>query len=140
MTRILVVDDEDLVRETLCNMLEDVGYEIVEAANGVEALHVFDEIEVDLVITDIFMPEKEGLETIAELRQRKPDVKVVAISGGGGDGKMDYLEFAKRFGARSILTKPFLREDVLRVVSAVLEQDNDVPASGPKVAWRKGES
>ncbi len=130
MTRILVVDDEELVRETLCTMLEDAGYETIEAANGVEALHVFDQHEVDLVVTDIFMPEKEGLETIAELRQKKPDVKIIAISGGGGDGNMDYLEYARRFGASSILGKPFLREDVLSVVSAVLERAEDVQRHG----------
>ncbi len=133
MTRILVVDDEELVRETLCNMLEDAGYETIEAGNGVEALHVFDEHEVDLVVTDIFMPEKEGLETIAELRQKRPEVKIVAISGGGGDGNMDYLEYATRFGASSVLTKPFLREDVLRVVSAVLERPEEVRRHRPTV-------
>ena len=126
MTRILVVDDEELVRETLCFMLEEAGFEILEAADGVEALHVFDEHEVDVVVTDIFMPEKEGLETITELRQRKPDVKIIAISGGGGHVNLDYLEFAKTFGARSVLTKPFLREQVLSAVKAILEQSDDV--------------
>jgi len=126
MTRILVVDDEELVRETLCFMLEEAGFEILEAADGVEALHVFDEHEVDVVVTDIFMPEKEGLETITELRQRKPDVKIIAISGGGGDVNLDYLEFAKTFGASSVLTKPFLREQVLSAVKAILEQSDDV--------------
>ncbi|MDH3231476.1 MAG: response regulator [Alphaproteobacteria bacterium] len=121
MGRILVVDDEELVRETLCHMLEDAGYEVFEATNGNEALQAFEEQKIDVVVTDIFMPEKEGLETIAELRQRKPDVKIIAVSGGGGDGKLDYLDFAKRFGAISVLTKPFLREQVLSAVKAILD-------------------
>lgn len=122
MTTILVVDDEELVRATLCQMLEQAGYEVIEAANGDQGLRVFQEYEVDLVITDIFMPGKEGIETIRELRKLRPDVKIIAISGGGRTRNMDYLELAKDFGAKRALTKPFQREQVLSAVNATFEQ------------------
>jgi CheY-like chemotaxis protein len=122
MTNILVVDDEELVRVTLCQMLEQAGYEVIEAANGNQALRVFQEQEVDLVVTDIFMPEKEGIETIRELRKLRPDIKIIAISGGGRTGDLDYLELAKDLGAKRALTKPFKREEVLSAVTATLEQ------------------
>lgn len=126
MACILVVDDEELVRVTLRQMLEKAGHEVFEATNGDEALRAFDEHKdkADLVITDIIMPEKDGIETIAALRKQKPDLKIIAISGGGRTGNMDFLDIAKKFGASDILAKPFEKEQVLNVVNKVLDQAN----------------
>jgi YesN/AraC family two-component response regulator len=124
MATVLVVDDEELVRATLCQILEAAGHEIFEATNGNEALRVFEEHEADLVITDIIMPEKEGIETIVQLRKRKPNLKIIAISGGGRTNQMEYLKIAMKFGANDILSKPFRREQILNVVQGTLEQAN----------------
>lgn len=118
--RILVVDDEEIVRFTLRQMLEKAGHDVFEAANGLEALKSFEELEVDLVITDIIMPEKEGIETIVELLRRQPELKIIAVSGGGRTHNLDYLQIAKRFGAKSILAKPLDRQAVVDTVARAL--------------------
>lgn len=120
MARILVVDDEEIIRFTLRQMLEKAGHEVVEAVNGHEAMKSVKTSRVDLVITDIIMPEKEGIETIVELRRRQPDLKIIAVSGGGRTKTMDYLETAERFGADCALAKPLGREDVLDAVDNAL--------------------
>lgn len=122
MARILVVDDEEIVRVTLRQMLEKAGHQVFEAANGLEALRAFEKREADLVITDIIMPEKEGIETIMELRQRKPDLKIIAMSGGGRTGTMEYLHLAKSLGADNVLPKPFKMGEVRDLVSRTLAQ------------------
>jgi len=120
MARILVVDDEEIVRFTLRQMLEKEGHEVFEAANGQEALNCFEDSRVNLIITDIIMPEKEGIETIVELRRRRPDVKIIAVSGGGRTMTMDYLEIAERLGADSALAKPLERQAVVGAVARAL--------------------
>ncbi len=120
MASILVVDDEELVRATLREMLEQAGHEVFEAANGVEALKSFDDRAVDLVITDIIMPEKEGIETILDLRKRAPELKIVAISGGGRSANFDFLKMASMLGACEVLAKPFRRTQVLDAVREAL--------------------
>ena len=122
MACILVVDDEELVRVTLRQMLEKAGHRVFEATNGIEALGAFEKCEADLVITDIIMPEKEGIETIMELRQRKPGLKIIAMSGGGRTGNTQYLHLAKSFGADNILPKPFKMCEVRDVVSRTMAQ------------------
>lgn len=120
MARILVVDDEQLVRATLRQMLEHAGHDILEAENGEAALETCDGAEIDLVITDILMPEKEGIETIIELRQQTPDLKIIAISGGDRGAQLDYLGMAERLGADSVLAKPFRRDQILQAVRDAL--------------------
>jgi len=124
MARILVVDDEEIIRFTLRQMLEKAGHEVVEAVNGQEALNSCEERLVDLVITDIIMPEKEGIETIVELRQRQPDLKIIAVSGGGRTKTMDYLEIAERLGADGALAKPLQRQVVMEAVDKALGSAN----------------
>ena len=124
MGRILVVDDEEIIRFTLRQMLEKAGHEVVEAANGLEALKSFEELEVDLVITDIIMPEKEGIETIVELLRRRPELKIIAVSGGGRTHNLDYLQIAERFGANGTLAKPLDRQAVVDTVARALGSAN----------------
>jgi DNA-binding response OmpR family regulator len=95
MTKRLVIEDDDRLRTTLRKMLERSGYEVVVASNGKEGIKHFREAPCDLVITDLIMPEKEGLETIRELKEEVPDIKVIAISGGGREGFDDSLRLAK---------------------------------------------
>jgi CheY-like chemotaxis protein len=120
MTRILVIDDEPEVRDLIARMLEGVDREIVTAANGVEGLAIFDGQAVDVVITDIIMPEKEGIETILELKGRDPDVRIIAISGGGRISPEDHLRTAEALGARASVAKPFTRAQLLGAVELAL--------------------
>ena len=120
MARILLIDDDIRVLETYCQMLERAGYEVVKATGGKEGTRVFRDNPTDLVITDIVMPEKEGLETIIELRRNFPEVKIIAISGGAFLEPKDYLEMAKQFGAMRTLTKPIDQEELLETVRGCL--------------------
>ena len=120
MARILIIDDNTSVLATYRIMLEREGYEVVIADDGNEGIRTFSEKPTDLVITDIIMPEKEGLETIMELRRNFPDVKIIAISGGAFLEPKDYLELAKQFGAMRTLTKPIEQEELLETVQECL--------------------
>ena len=122
MARILIIDDNAKVLDTYCKILESAGYEVVVATNGNEGIRTFKEEPLDLVITDIFMPEKEGLETIRELKRDFPDVKIIAISGGVNiePEEEDYLKMAKQFGAMCTLAKPIDLEKLLKTARECL--------------------
>ena len=120
--RILVIDDEELVRLTIKSSLEPNGHEIIEADNGVNGLRLHAETNPDLVICDIIMPEKEGVETIAELRRMSPDLPILAISGGGRIKNLSYLEIAGQLGASDILPKPFGPREILEKVEMLLRE------------------
>lgn len=121
MARILVIDDEKLARMALNRMLKAGGHEVVEAENGRQGLSRFEESPVDLVVTDILMPEMEGLETIRELRRRWPEVKIISITGGGLANGRDTLRAAKEFGAHAVLAKPFREQEFLKLVEEALQ-------------------
>jgi len=122
--RILVIDDEKGVCSTLRDMLEDAGYEVITAADGQEGLTLFETHGADLVITDILMPHKEGIETIVELRRRVPQVKIIAMSGGGRTRNLDFLLISEKLGADATLPKPFTLDGVLKIVQEVLGRDS----------------
>ncbi len=117
---IFVVYDEEQMRFMIRQMLEDAGYAVVEAPDGKVALWLSKEKPADLIITDIIMPEKEGLETIMELKRDFPDVKILAISGGGQGDNWQYLDMAIKMGAESTLAKPFENEELLKAVKDLL--------------------
>ena len=122
MATVLVVDDEESVREMVVKMIEPVGYNVIEAGNGAEARDVCEEASVDLIITDIVMPEKNGIDLIMEVKKEYPDTPVIAISGGGGiAGRYDYLEIAKLVGAKNILKKPFSMAELRSVIDSTLK-------------------
>ena len=121
MAKILIIDDEEQVRLYLRRILEPEGHEVVEAGNGKVGLQLYCEEPADLIITDIFMPEKEGLETIRELRRDFPEVKIIVISGGGRLSKVDFLPMAGKLGALRTMAKPFTRQDMLSAVREVLD-------------------
>jgi DNA-binding response OmpR family regulator len=120
-TRLLVIDDDNLVRAALIDMLQTAGFEVVAASNGRLGLELLETTPVDAVITDILMPEQEGLETIREARQRFPDIRILAISGGGaGGGETQLLRFAESFGADQTLSKPFTGSQLVAAVRTLL--------------------
>jgi CheY-like chemotaxis protein len=120
MTRILLIDDEEPVRDMMRQTLERAGYEVTEAEDGRRGMAQLRQQPVDLVITDILMPEQEGIETIRMLRKEFPQVKILAISGGGKKGKLEVLPIAQTFGAHRTLAKPFERKDLLDAVNALV--------------------
>ena len=122
MGRIMVVEDDKAVRDLLRAMLERAGHEVTVAGNGREAIQRHRESPADLIITNILMPEKEGLETIQELRRDAPDLKIIAVSGGGQIGPADYLDIARRFGANRTFSKPFNRKELLQAVAELLAE------------------
>ena len=120
MAHILIIDDEEELRATLRHMLEHDGHQVTEAANGAEGLRHYERESPDLIITDIIMPEKEGVETILALQRADPDLPIIAISGGGRLSATDFLSMAKKLGARQTLSKPFRRSELLAVVQTCL--------------------
>src|ERR1700686_3266414 len=104
---ILVIDDDALVRQALTQVLNSRGYEVQCAPEGRQGLRAFQQRRPDLVISDIIMPEMEGIETIMELRILSRDCPIIAMSGGGRFGKADFLSVAKHLGATVTLSKPF---------------------------------
>ena len=131
MATILLIDDEDLMRKALRQLLVALGHEVFEAADGRAGLAMFDSRRFELVITDIVMPEMEGLQVLLELRKRHRGVKVIAMSGGGQMQIGDYLHTAKLFGADALLPKPFSREDLEAALHAVLPQQPGLVESAP---------
>jgi DNA-binding response OmpR family regulator len=117
---LLVIDDDDLVRSFVVRVLQGAGYDVLQAGNGREALRQVRAGKLDLVITDIVMPDMDGFETIRELRRIDGKVPVMAMSGGGKVDPHTYLDLARQFGARQILEKPFDRDMLLEKVEAIL--------------------
>jgi DNA-binding NtrC family response regulator len=127
MARILVIDDSTHVRVLLRTALQLAGHQVIEASNGEEGLRAFRQQPADLVLCDLFMPVRDGLETIRDLHNDFPGVKVVAMSGGAFQGRVNMLPAAGHLGAIAVLDKPF-RLDALR---AVVEQALDKASSDP---------
>ena len=119
MARILVIDDDALLRRAIRVALEAAGYEVVEAGDGTAALHVYREQGADLLLVDLFMPEPDGLEVIRTVRAEVPDAKIIAMSGGGSL-KLDLLAAAEAFGASRTLRKPFVPSVLLSAVRDLL--------------------
>jgi len=121
MKKILVIDDEAAVRALLSKILERDGFSVITASDGKEGMKKFKIEPVDLVITDLIMPEKEGVELIMELKKGFPDVPIIAISGGGRNSAESYLNIAKLLGADAVLEKPIHKEKLLETVKKVLK-------------------
>jgi DNA-binding response OmpR family regulator len=122
MKRILLVDDNESFRRPLAEILRNYGYEVHTADEGSAALKLFQSQRFDLVVTDLIMPGKEGVETIMELRRLEPDVKIIAISGGGRIDANDYLATARMLGAARTLVKPFDVTEILEAMGSLLDE------------------
>ena len=118
--RILVVDDNDQMREMLRLLLEQAGHEVLEAVHGKLALNLLKEQPVDLIITDIIMPEMEGIDLIRAIRSIDPDARIIAISGGGRIDPRLCLNMANKLGADRVLQKPFGKSAILEMVAELL--------------------
>jgi CheY-like chemotaxis protein len=120
--RILVIEDDDSVRKLIRRILEGAGYTVLEAPDGVQGVQVYREQRPDLVLTDIFMPGKEGLETILELGLLDPEVRIIAVSGGGNMGILNPLPMAAKLGALRTLSKPFSGKELVDLVEEILPE------------------
>ncbi len=130
MARILLIEGDESVRTMLHVTLVHFGQTAIEASNGNEGLELFHRAGADLVITDIVMPEKEGLEVLIELRKEQPPLKVIAISGGGRMSAADYLQMATLLGAGKVLAKRFSSEGLIAAINELLPGGTPVqPAS-----------
>jgi len=134
MTLTLVVDDDVLVRKTVSALLRHVGHSVVVAEDGRDAIKKFGDGEFVLVITDILMPESDGLDLIKQLRKRSPEIKILAMSGGGRTGNMEFLSAATELGASATIEKPFTREEFMTMVGRLLSDGTQVSALERPVA------
>ncbi|OFY65132.1 MAG: hypothetical protein A2V64_04450 [Bacteroidetes bacterium RBG_13_43_22] len=125
MPGILIVEDENDLREMLKVSLTRRKFTVLEAENGKDAIIHFKPAVTDLVITDLIMPEEDGLKVIMRLRELKPSIKIIAISGGGKAGPASYLNLAKALGADAVYSKPFsVNEMIMKIEELlVIEQD-----------------
>ena len=121
MTRILLIEDDSNLRTLLAEVLTRGGYEVIEACNGEEAVRLFRKAPADLVVTDVLMPEKDGFETLMELRAEKPAPKILAMSGGGELSAAIYLRMAGRLGVDCVLAKPFATAEFLGAVKKLAQ-------------------
>lgn len=129
MARILVIEDQDLVRSTIKMVLEGAGHDIAVAADGLDGLQQFQRSDFALVICDVFMPRKDGLATLKELRETRGDVPVIVMSGGsmrplraGDPRNLDYLQLATDLGAAQTIAKPFNTRELTTLVAEVLAE------------------
>jgi CheY-like chemotaxis protein len=123
MPGILIIEDDNDLREMLKVSLHRRKYTILEAQNGKDAITHFKPSVTDLVVTDLIMPEEDGLKVIMKLREIKPSIKIIAISGGGKAGPGSYLNLAKALGADVIYSKPFSVNDMIKKIGELLENE-----------------
>jgi DNA-binding response OmpR family regulator len=123
METILIIDDDKSILILIKKRLINEGFNVLTASNGKEGMNLFNDNQVDLVITDIIMPDKDGFVTIVELKKICPDIKIIAMSGGGRGLPEYYLDTAKNFGAQYILEKPFEISEVLEAVHELLKEE-----------------
>jgi len=120
MKKILVIDDENSIRLLLKKMLEREGFDVMTASDGKEGMDIISKAAFDLVITDIVMPEKEGIEIIMELKKGYPDIPIIAISGGGIVMPEIYLDLAEKLGAVHTFSKPIDKETLVSTIKEIL--------------------
>lgn len=129
MNSVLIIEDDDFVQNMLKQTLERAGYAVATANNGLAGIKSYESRQnmlqpFDVVITDLIMPDMEGIETISKLRKSNPDIKIIAISGGGRNRPEDYLDLAKKLGASRAFSKPVDRNALLQAVSELIFESN----------------
>jgi CheY-like chemotaxis protein len=123
MPGVLIVEDDKELREMLKMSLLRRNFTVLEAENGKAAITHFKPLITDLVVTDLIMPEEDGLKVVIKLRELKPSIKIIAISGGGKVGPGSYLNLAKALGADAIYSKPFSINDLIAKIEQLLENE-----------------
>ena len=121
MKKILVIEDNAVVRSTVTRILQTAGYTVVTAGDGLQGVDMFRKEHPDLVISDIIMPQQEGIGTIRQILAESPGTKIIAISGGGRIGNTDFLQIARKMGAVDALPKPFDPDDLLNRINNCLK-------------------
>lgn len=127
MVDVVLVDDDELVRTTVKQILEKDGHQVRVAPNGDKALQLVADRQPALVITDVIMPEREGIETLLALKKKSPDLKIIVMSGGGRIGQVDYLKVASDLGADATLTKPFTAAQLRELLANLLGSGSSLP-------------
>lgn len=122
LAKVLVIDDEPTIRTEIREVLERRGYEVSEAENGRMGLQAVETLSPDIVITDILMPEMDGIELVQILQRRDVPPKTIVMSSGGADGYLDYLDYAKKFGACTVIAKPMDLRELLGAVESLLAE------------------
>lgn len=130
--QVLVIDDDDAVRQVICRLLAHAGHQVREAADGQAGLQAFQAERPDVVILDMFMPGKDGVETLRDLRRLDPDVCVLATSGGGELNNLQVLQSASRMGAKGTLLKPFTYDQLQTAVAGLLQADGCAQRHPPR--------
>ena len=125
MKSILIIDDEPQIRSMLRLVLERAGYQVAEAPDGIEGIQSYRENPTDLILTDLIMPNKDGIGMIIDLKKEFPAAKIIAMSGGGLNKPEGYLKGAQKLGALQTLSKPIDREELLRAVKDTLKGYSD---------------
>lgn len=120
MARILLIDDDATVRYALKQVLERAGHLVDEASDGQIGIELYSANQPEVVVTDIIMPNQEGIETIIKLKRMAPGVAIIAMSGGGRTGNRDFLEMAEKLGAAKIMPKPFRPRELVEAVQTLL--------------------
>jgi len=120
MNKILLIDDDNHFREMFAELLKRENFEVIETNDGRNALILYETHKPDLVITDIIMPDKEGIETILDLKRNHPNAKIIAISGGGRTNAMDNLRSARLLGADQTFEKPFDNKEILKSIAELI--------------------
>ncbi len=120
MAHILVIDDESQIRLLLRQMLESEGHVVTDAPDGNKGVNCYRENPADLVIMDLVMPNKDGIETIGELKNKYPDIKIIAMSGGGRGNPDEYLRMAEQLGAAESFYKPVQKEELLKMINDLI--------------------
>jgi len=123
VTKILVIDDDDLVRGTFVQMLTRAGFDVAEAKNGREGLAQYKSQSPDLILTDVIMPDQDGIETILALRALSTTIPIIAISGGGRAHVMEFLDAARKLGADLVLAKPIRQAELVDAINRLLARD-----------------
>ena len=134
MPAILVADDEPLIREVIRALLTSAGHTVVSAKHGLEAAQILAKQRFDLLIADLLMPVRDGIEVIMDARAAYPDMRLIAMSGGGHIGARLYLQIASGLQVDATLVKPFTKDTLLGAVRAALESPRPAHASHPSAA------
>lgn len=124
---ILLVDDEESIRTMVQAVLSEPEYEFTEASNGAEALGILENTRFDLIITDVIMPDCDGIELVMTVRRKLPDIKVIVMSGGGRVRADHYLNLAEKLGAARVFEKPFNTAELRETVKELLEETDSAP-------------
>ncbi len=130
MASILIIDDDDLLRGVLAKALTHAGHTVLQASDGRQGVDVALIAPLDLVISDLIMPVQEGVETIMTLRRERPELPIIAISGGVSNSKL-YLDIAGRIGARRVLSKPFTPKELIELIEEVIAEEDAKKSERP---------